>query len=221
MSDPIYAMRSRIAEMGKLLFDRQLTDAAGGNISARVSDFVCITPRYSGSKYQWHLRPEQVIVSDLQGNYLEGEGELSREAKVHHRLYREFPDGQAVVHCHARNALVFAVARRPIEPVLEDALKFGTIRVTKYAPAHSDDLAEFIAEGFRGQEARIRKQAAAILSPWHGLFVLGKDLDASFDAAERIDVNARCILLSRLLPGEPVNPETIRAELEEVVRRYK
>lgn len=225
MSDPVYEMRLKITEIGRLMFERQLTDAAGGNISARVGDLVCITPRYAGSKHQWRLRPEQVIVSDLIGNHLEGEGVISREAKVHYRLYQEFSDGAAIIHGHARNALVFAIARLPIEPVLEDTLKFGTILVSQYAPSHSNELAEYIAEAIRGQEERIRVQAAGVLAPWHGLFVLGKDLDAAFDAAERIDVNARCILLSRLLPGgepggEPPRPRAMRAELEEARRRY-
>jgi ribulose-5-phosphate 4-epimerase/fuculose-1-phosphate aldolase len=117
--------------------------------------------------------------------------------------------------------------------VLEATLKFGTIRVSRYAPSHSNELAEFIAEVIRGQEERIRVQAVGVLAPWHGLFVLGKDLDAAFDAAERIDVNARCILLSRLLPGDepggelggeppgsPLSPHALRAELEEARRRY-
>jgi L-fuculose-phosphate aldolase len=211
--DPIWAARVQIARLGRMMFERRLTDAAGGNISARVGDRVCITPRYAGSQFQWHLRPEQVLVSDLDGRYLEGEGELSREAKVHHRLYREFAEGQAVVHGHPRNALVFAAACRPIEPVLEDTLKFGTIHVTGYAPAHSADLAEHNAAALRGQQARIQKQAAAVLAPWHGLFVLGKDLNAAFDAAERIDVNAYCLLMSRLLPGPPADPAALAAAL--------
>lgn len=221
MGDPVYDMRVKIADLGRMLFERQLTDAAGGNISARVGDTICITPRYSGSKHQWRLRPEQVLVSDLQGNKLDGEGQISREAKVHYRLYQEFPDGQAVVHAHPRNVLVFAMAGRGIEPVLEDTLKFGTIPVSRFAPAHSDDLANFVAECMLGQEARVRKQAAAVIAPWHGLFVLGKDLDAAFDAAERIDVNARCILMSRLLPGaESLNLEVLRAQLDEGMQRY-
>ena len=214
-------MRLKITEVGRLMFERQLTDAAGGNISARVGDLVCITPRFAGSQHHWQLRPEQVIVSDLRGNHLEGEGVISREAKVHYRLYQEFRDGTAVVHAHARNALVFAMARQPIEPVLDTTLKFGTIQVSRYAPSHSNELAEYIAEVFHGQEERIREQAAGVLAPWHGLFVLGKNLDAAFDAAERIDVNARCILLSRLLPGgESPSPQALRAELEEARRRY-
>lgn len=221
MSDGIYAMRVKITEIGRLLFERRLTDAAGGNISARVGDLICITPRYSGSKHQWHLRPEQVMVSDLKGNILEGEGEISREAKVHYRIYADFPDGKAIVHAHARNALVFASACRPIEPVLEDTLKFGIIRVSQFAPAHSNDLAQSVAAELLGQDERIRKQAAAVLAPFHGLFVVGKDLDAAFDATERIDTNARCILLGRLLPGEPpFDPLASRNELEIAVRRY-
>lgn len=221
MSDSIDQMRRKIAEIGKLLFDRQLTDAAGGNISARVGDRICITPRYSGSKFQWRLRPEQVLVSDLEGNPIEGEGEISREAKVHYRLYRDFPMGMAIVHCHARNALVFAAACQPIEPVLEDTVKFGTIQVANYAPAHSNSLADFIAQVIQGQEDRIRTQAAAALAAYHGLFVLGKDLDAAFDAAERIDVNAYCILMSRMLPGvERVDLQALRSRLEEGLQKY-
>ncbi len=221
MSAEIEAMRLKITEIGRMLFERQLTDAAGGNVSARVGNLVCITPRYSGSKHQWHLRPEQVMVSDLQGIVLGGEGEISREAKVHYRIYTDFPDARAIIHAHARNALVFASACRPIEPVLEDTLKFGTIQVSQYAPAHSKDLAEFVTAVFQGQDERIRKQATGVLAPWHGLFVAGKDLDAAFDAVERIDTNARCILLSRLLPGSPVeDPQLIRKELEEAFGRY-
>lgn len=220
-SESVESMRNKIAEIGKLLFDRQLTDSAGGNISARVGDTICITPRYSGSKFQWHLRPEQVMVSDLDGNPIEGEGEISREAKVHYRLYRDFPIGTAIVHCHARNVLVFAAACQPIEPVLEDTLKFGTVEVAKYAPAHSGSLADFIAQVIQGQEARIQTQAAAVLAPWHGLFVIGRNLDAAFDAAERIEVNARCILMSRMLPGgDGIDPGTLRARLEEGMRQY-
>ena len=69
------------------------------------------------------------------------------------------------------------------------------------APAHSTELADNIAAAIRGQEDRIKKQAAAALAPRHGLFVLGKDLAAAFDAVERIDGNAYCILFSRMLSG--------------------
>lgn len=200
MSDSIKVMRQQIAELGATLYQRRLTDAAGGNISARVDEVIVVTPRYAGSKYQWRLRPEQVLVLDLAGNKLEGEGEISREVKVHQKLLTEFyPTGTAVVHAHPLNVLVFCAAEKPIPPVLESTQKFGEINHVPAAPAHSAELAESIATALRGQEERIKKQAAAVMAPRHGLFVLGKDLPAAFDAVERIDGNAYCILFSQIL----------------------
>jgi ribose 5-phosphate isomerase B len=214
--------RRKIAETGKLVFGRHLTDAAGGNISVRVGDQVCITPRYSGSKRHWQLEPNQVLVSDLDGNKFEGDGDISREAKVHYRLYKEFPDGTAVLHSHPRHVMVFVASGQPIEPIFEATLKFGTIPVVKdFAPAHSEKLADFIAEAMQGKEEAIRKYAVAVMAPWHGLFVIGKDLDAAFDLTERIDTNAYAILMSRLLPeGGPMDPETIQSRLREAMQTF-
>jgi L-fuculose-phosphate aldolase len=194
--DEIERMRARIVRFGRMLFERKLTDAAGGNISARVGDHICITPRYAGQKRQWQLEPANVLVYDMAGNFITGDGEVSREAKVHFRLYHEYPDGMAVVHCHPRHVLTFCSTGEPIPPVLEATWKFGEIPVAPYAPAHSQELSDYISAGLRGQEARIRLHAAAVIARWHGLFVLGKTLDAAFDAAERIDVNAAIILAS-------------------------
>ncbi len=221
-SDLIPQTRKKIAETGRLVFARHLTDAAGGNISVRVDDStVCITPRYSGSRRHWQLQPDQVLVSDLHGNKLDGDGDVSRESKVHYRIYQEFPDAQAVLHSHARNVMVFVASGQPIEPVLEATLKFDTIPVTRFAPAHSEKLADAIVEGLRGKDEYIRKYATAVMAPWHGLFVVGKDLDAAFDLTERIDTNAYCILMSRLLPeGGPMDPESMRMRLSDAIRTF-
>jgi ribose 5-phosphate isomerase B len=218
--DQLTQTRNKIAEIGRIVFDRHLTDAAGGNISVRVGDLVCITPRYSGSRRRWHLKPNEVLVSDLSGNKLDGDGEISREAKVHFALYQNFPDTTAVLHSHARNVMAFVAAGQPIEPILEATLKFGTIPVSHFSPAHSEKLAEAIVEEFRGKDEAIRKYAAAVMAPWHGLFVAGKDLDAAFDLTERIDTNAYCILMSRLLPEGPTDPATIQAKLKEAITDF-
>ncbi len=212
--------RNKIAGIGKIVFDRHLTDAAGGNISVRVGDLVCITPRFSGSKRRWHLQPNEVLVSDLSGNQLDGDGEISREAKVHFALYQNFPDARAVIHSHARNVMTFVAAGQPIEPILEATLKFGTIPVSRFSPAHSEKLAEAIIEAFQGKDEAIRKYAAAVMAPWHGLFTVGRDLDAAFDLTERIDTNAYCILMSRLLPEGPSDPETIQMKLKEAITDF-
>lgn len=220
LSEAVQAMRARIPVIGRMLFERQLTDAAGGNISARVGDLVCITPRYSGQKFQWRIEPEQVLVFDLQGNRVAGDGVISRESQVHLRMYNDFADCGSVIHAHPRNVLVFCAARKPIPQVLEANLKFGEIQVTEFAPAHSAELAAHVSAKIRGQEARIRKHAAAVLAPWHGIFCVARDLDAAFDAVERIDVNARILLMGPVLGSVSANHfEAERAALDEAIAK--
>jgi len=205
MNPDIQETRERIAEIGRLLFSRRVLDISGGNISARAGRVICITPRYAGSRFHWNLRAGQVLVVDPDGNFIEGEGEISRESKVHLRLLKEYPQGGAVVHAHSQYVLAFCAVREPMPPVLEFTLKFGTIPVVDYAPggAFNDQLAENVCRGMRGKEQLIRAQAAAVLAPWHGQFVLGTTLLGAADAAERIDWNARTIIFARLLAGTP------------------
>ena len=194
--------RAHIARIGALLFERRLTDAAGGNISALAGDVVCMSPTRSGSQRQWQLKPEDVLVVDLDGNILEGEGGLSRETNVHFRLYQTFSEvGTAVIHAHPRNIMPFCAMAVSMPPVLEANLKFGEVPCVDYAPAHSVKLAENVVDALEGYEGRIQTQAAGVIAPWHGIFLIGKDLDAAFDAVERFDTNARSILMARHLGG--------------------
>lgn len=220
-AEAIAAARAQIAYIGRFLFDRHLTDAAGGNISVRVGNRVCITPRYSGSKRQWQLAPEHVLVADFDGNVLLGEGQISRESKAHFKLHREFADcGTAVIHAHSRNLLVFAAVACPMPPVLEATRKFGETPVVNYAPAHHMQLADNVVASFRGREARIKNHAAGTIAPWHGIFVMGKDLEAAFDAVERFDTNAYCILMGRLLVGADAQAASMQM-MEDTISNFK
>lgn len=221
--ETIMAARERVARIGRLLFARQLTDAAGGNISERVGDVVCMSPRYSGTKRQWQLNPEDVLVVELATrNILVGDGEISRETNVHFKLHQEFGQyGKAVIHAHARNILVLSVLERPLPPLLEATRKFGVTPVIPYAPAHSPKLAELVAQTMRGREERIRTHAAATIAPWHGLFLMGKDLSAAFDAVERMDTSAYILMMGQLLPGASPMLEKEAARMEEVIGNYK
>jgi L-fuculose-phosphate aldolase len=210
--------RAKIARLGALLFDRHLTDAAGGNMSARVGNVVCMSPSYSGSKRQWQLRPEDVLIVDLDGNILEGDGKISRESNVHFRLHKKFGEhGTGVIHAHSRNLLVFAAMEKSMPPVLEANLKFGEVKCIKYAPAHSVKLADNIEEALRGQEARIRKQAAGVIAPWHGVFLIGKDIDAAFDAVERFDTNAYILMMAQQAFGVTDLLAKQRADLDAAI----
>jgi L-fuculose-phosphate aldolase len=183
------------------MFERRLTDLAGGNISMRVGDFVYMTPRYSGARYHWDLSPEQILYGRWDNDELASNPQFSREGWSHLELYKHFPDVQAVVHAHAFHVQPFSSLSMPIDPVLEANDKFGLIEVIEPAPAHSKVLAEKVVAGFIGKEEMIRKMAAAVIIPRHGLIAAGKDLDMTLDTIERIDTNAWAILARKMLKG--------------------
>ena len=189
----------QIIYAGSRLFERKLLDMAGGNISVCDGGTIYITARYSGSKRHWQNQLENILCGDIQSDALLDHPDFSREGKAHLAIYRNFPEVGAVIHAHPFHILPFCAAGRPIEPVLEQTQKFGPIKVIEAAPAHSTALANNIVNGLTGQDERIKKQAAAVLMPHHGIIVAGKDLLAAVDALERIDWNAYCLLVQRSL----------------------
>lgn len=193
-----------LAYVGRRMFERRLADMAGGNISARDGHTIYISPRYSGSKHHWQLNPEDIICGPVDSDDLLDNPKFSREGKAHLAVYRAFPDVLGIVHAHPFHVLPFCVAERPIEPVLEATQKFGLVPVIKGAPAHGRELAQNIVDGLRGKEENIRKQAAAVLMPKHGILVAGKDVMAALDALERIDWNCWCIMAQNLIPPTPL-----------------
>jgi L-fuculose-phosphate aldolase len=193
-------VQEQIAMVGLRMFERNLTDMSGGNISVRQGDQMFITPRYSGSRQHWHVDPETIISGSIAEDDLLEHPALSREGKIHLGIYRTFPESAAVIHAHPFYVLPFCVAEKPIVPPLESAQKFETVEVVPYAPAHSQELADNVVDCLRGKEHIIQKQAAVVILPRHGVIAAGKDLFAAVDAVERINWNAWCILAQRLLP---------------------
>ena len=83
----------------------------GGNISARdpASGLVVIKP--SGVRYE-HLRPQDMVVLDLEGTIVEGHLKPSSDTYSHLYIYRHRPDVGGVVHTHSRYATAFAAVGR-------------------------------------------------------------------------------------------------------------
>ena len=221
LTEEVRAGRALVARIGRFLFDRHLTDAGGGNISLRVGDVFCMSPTLAGQVKQWQLEAEDVLVVSGDGEILCGDGGLTRESAVHFGLHRNFSDyGSAVIHAHPRNLLVFACANRTMPPVMEATRKFGVTPVIDYAPAHSPKLGQRIVATMRGREAMIAKHAAGALAPWHGLFLMGKDLNAALDAVERLDTNAYMILMARQLGASPLLREE-SAAMEAAIANFR
>ena len=200
--EKIFQARKLVAKVGALMLRRNLTDLAGGNISMRIGKKVLMSPTLAGTYKFWNIKPEEVLVLDLEGNKLDGYGDISRESTTHLLLLNKFyPHGRAIIHSHARNILVFCSTHTPIPPVLESTIKFGTIKMVEYGDGgvQSKQLANNIYVGLKGQEDLIKEYAAAVLAPWHGIFAIGKDLNTVLDTIDRIEANAYCILMGRSL----------------------
>ncbi|NCF69029.1 MAG: hypothetical protein GWP61_23965, partial [Chloroflexi bacterium] len=75
----------------------------------------------------------------------------------------------------------------------------GTVKPVPYAPPNSQELADNIVDGLRGQEDLIATFAAPVIMPKHGVMIAGKDLYAALETLIKIDMNAWCILAQKLL----------------------
>ena len=194
--------RELIANVGALMFERHLTDLAGGNISMRIGDKVLMSPSFAGTNKFWNIKPEEVLVLTMDGKKVEGKGNISRESPTHLKLLNYFyPVAKAVIHAHPLNTQVFCAAQQPIPPVLEGNVRYGVINCAKYANggSHSEELAENILHALKGQAQLIEEYAAAVLAPWHGIVCAGRDIFSVVDTIERIEKNAHCILLGQTL----------------------
>ncbi len=85
----------QIIETGRYIAQKQLTWGASGNISARDGDRVYITA--SGTVIG-DLKPEDIIICDLNGNVIDGSRKPSKETGMHLEIYNARPEIGAVVH---------------------------------------------------------------------------------------------------------------------------
>ena len=195
MEDP----RTHLIRIAKLAFDRKLLDAAGGNITTRFGNRVYMSRSYAGGHHQWNLRPDDVLVLDLDGNVLAGEGEFSREGAVHMACYHAFPAAGCVFHAHSLNVMPFVVKGVPIPPMGEQTDKYGPIGFCKWAATHTPELADNVVEALRPLAHELENHPIATLIPRHGIFVVATDLNNAFDTLERIDRNAYIAMMANLV----------------------
>jgi len=188
-----------ICYVGRRMFERRLTDMAGGNISVRDEENIYITPRYSAAHKHWQLDPTDILSMPVGSTDLLEDTRFSREGKMHLAVFENYPDARVVLHAHSFNIQPFVAACKPIPPVLEATRKYGVIDLVEPAPAHSDQLAKNVVAGIADKQDKIRSNAAAVLIPYHGIVIVGKELMGALDSLERIDWNAWCVLSSRLI----------------------
>jgi L-fuculose-phosphate aldolase len=188
-----------VAYIGRLMFERNLTDISGGNVSAREGDTIYCSPRYAGHKWHWQLQPGDIVSGPIWEDDLVNAPSFSREGLSHLAIYRTFPEVKGVIHAHPRHVLPFCAAERLIRPVLAAAEKYGVLPYHEPTPPYSQAQAESIVACLARRRELMAFDAAAVLMPRHGIILAGADLWAAVDALEVIDWNAWCLLAGKLI----------------------
>ena len=106
-------LKKLVYEANMELTKRNLVTFTWGNVSQidRASGLFVIKP--SGVAYE-DLKPEDMVVMDLEGNRIEGNYKPSSDTKTHIELYKAFHEIGGVVHTHSPWATSWAQAGRSI-----------------------------------------------------------------------------------------------------------
>lgn len=107
------SLRVEVLEANLEIVRRGLVMYTFGNASgfSPAEGLMAIKP--SGVPFE-KLRPEDMVVTDLDGKIVEGSLRPSSDVDTHLEIYRHFPSVKGVVHTHSTYAVSWAQAKREI-----------------------------------------------------------------------------------------------------------
>ena len=109
-------LREQVCEANKQLIKSGLVILTWGNVSALDPDERLVVIKPSGVKYE-NLTPENMVITDLDGNVVEGEYKPSSDTYTHVEVYKNFPDIRSIVHTHSHWATTWAQVGMDIMPM--------------------------------------------------------------------------------------------------------
>ena len=189
------AVKESLLATAKEMIACGLVEGTAGNVSARLPNGnVVLTP--SSVDYNT-MTLDDLVVTDIDGNIIEGERAPTSEKSLHLACLKKYADIGAVMHCHAMFATMFAVTRQPIPCVIEefDVYVGGDVPIADYKLTGSEELAE---EASKWVEDR-----GAVLMANHGLLCVGKDAPDVLKVAKLVERTAKILWGAKML-GEPV-----------------
>lgn len=203
--------RRLVVEYGKRMSADRLSTGTSGNISIcnRELGLMAISP--SGIDY-FETTPEDVVVTDLQANVVEGTRKPSSEWALHTSFYQHKPQMGAVVHTHSIYCTTFAVLGQPIRAVHYVIGDAGTdqVKCTPYCTFGTRELAQLAVETCG--------DGNAVLLGNHGLVVCGTDIAGAYSLAKNMEYVAE--LQYRAMSVGTPNILTAR-QMDEVMERFQ
>lgn len=192
-----------------------------GNVSGidREKGLFVIKP--SGVEYD-KLKPEDMVVVDLQGNKVEGEYNPSSDTPTHVVLYNEFPNIGGIVHTHSEWATSWAQAGRaiPCYGTTHADYIYGEVPCVRNLTKNEIDedyetnTGNVIVEEFRRFQKDVLS-VPAVLCKNHGPFTWGK---SSAEAVHNSVVLEECAKMA--YRTELINPGVKEAPQELIEKHY-
>ena len=186
-----------------------------GNVSAidREKGLFVIKP--SGVEYD-DMRPEDMVVVDMEGNVVEGKYRPSSDTPTHLELYRAFPKIGGIVHTHSAWATSWAQAGRgiPCYGTTHADYMYGEIPCARnltdeeVAEAYERNTGLVIAECFAKRDY---EAMPAVLCKNHGPFTWGKDAhEAVHNAAVLEEVAKMAARTEMICAGVQPAPQAVQ-----------
>jgi L-ribulose-5-phosphate 4-epimerase len=172
-------LKRQVYEANMELPKRGLVTYTWGNVSGmdRETGFFVIKP--SGVDYD-KLRPEDMVVMNLQGEKVEGKYKPSSDTETHIELYKAFKEIGGIVHTHSAWATSWAQAGRgiPCYGTTHADYFYGEIPCTRALTkaeidaGYEKNTGTVIIETFQGRDPVF---VPGVLCVNHGPFSWGKD----------------------------------------------
>lgn len=172
--------QQRLCNVARLVYERELTDLCGGNVSLRHEGRIYITPTCAAQYFLWNLSPRDVVVMESDGDIVQGDEEhLSRENDLHLRIYETFPSVNSVFHLHTIELMAVAdrpdLLEGPVERYLRDHRGGAAVLepdLVGQTPKHDDRLLELL-------KAMDSARPVVVVAPLHGIFSTAADTGAN------------------------------------------
>ena len=205
------ALKEKVCNANLQLVSHGLVLFTWGNVSAIDSETRLVIIKPSGISYD-HMKPEDMVVLDLDGNVVEGKWRPSSDTPTHLELYKAYPQIGGIVHTHSTYATAFAQAGRdiPAYGTTHADYFYGDIpcarRLTKeeVEGAYEKNTGLVMIETLGDRNPM---EVPAMLTTSHGPFAWGKDADEAVYHAVVLEEVARMSLLT-----EQINPQATPAD---------
>jgi ribulose-5-phosphate 4-epimerase/fuculose-1-phosphate aldolase len=144
------------------------------------------------------MRPEEMIVCDLDGFKVEGPPRTMQcfEVQMHSCIYKTHPDVQSVTHVHPRYTVLMSVLQAPLRPMCQEGAQLVTRPLPVYPHVKTVQSEE---EGM--EVALLLGDSKAVLLEGHGAATIGGSPEESVMTMLQLEEQARMNWYARCSDG--------------------